>query len=62
MSERRLLRKLGVVILLKLFLLTGLWWMFIRDERVPVDAERAAHAIIGDSSATMVKQGEQHGH
>lgn len=62
MTEGRLLKKLGVVILLKLFLLTGLWWMFIRDERVPVDAERAAHAIIGDASATAVNQGEQDGH
>ena len=37
-----LLRHLAVVVALKLLVLTGLWWAFIREERVSVDVESAA--------------------
>lgn len=36
---RRLRREIAVVLLLKLFLLTALWWGFIRDARVTVAPE-----------------------
>jgi len=38
----RLVRHLTVAVALKLAVLTGLWWAFVRDEHVGVDAESAA--------------------
>ena len=46
----RLLRHLTVAVLLKLAVLTALWWAFIRDVRVEVDTERAA-AHVGAGAA-----------
>jgi len=46
--DRHLLRKLAAVLLLKLLVLTALWWGFVRDQRVPVDAARAALQVLGD--------------
>jgi len=37
-----LLRHLATAVVVKLLVLTVLWWAFIRDGRVGVDAERAA--------------------
>lgn len=39
-ADRRLLRHLVTVVLIKLIALTVLWWLFIRDARVPVDTDR----------------------
>ncbi len=47
----RLLRHLAIAVIVKLLVLTALWWLFIRDQRVPVDAERAAAAIVADRPA-----------
>jgi hypothetical protein len=41
-AQDRLVRHLVIAVALKLVVLTGLWWAFVRDERVGVDAERAA--------------------
>lgn len=41
-SQDRLVRHLVIAVALKLVVLTGLWWAFVRDERVGVDADRAA--------------------
>lgn len=49
---RLLLHHLIVVVIVKLLVLTAIWWVFIRDQRVPVDAERAAAAIVADRPAT----------
>lgn len=38
----RLVRHLVIAVALKLVVLTGLWSAFVRDERVGVDADRAA--------------------
>lgn len=38
MTDRQLLRELVVVVIFKLVLLGGLWWFFIRDQSVHVDA------------------------
>ncbi|GAP36756.1 cytochrome oxidase putative small subunit CydP [Piscinibacter sakaiensis] len=38
----RLVRHLALAVALKLLLLSTLWWAFVRDERVGVDADRAA--------------------
>jgi len=45
-----LLRHLAAAVLLKLVVLTALWWVFVRDDRVDVDAERAA-AHVGAGAA-----------
>jgi hypothetical protein len=40
-------RKLAIVLVIKLVVLTGLWWGFVRDERVPVDTDRVAARLLG---------------
>jgi hypothetical protein len=40
--QDRLVRHLVIAVALKLAVLTGLWSAFVRDERVGVDADRAA--------------------
>jgi hypothetical protein len=44
-EERRLLHHLTIAVGLKLVVLTLLWWAFVRDDRVNVDAQRAAAQI-----------------
>ena len=41
-AQDRLVRHLVIAFALKLVVLTGLWSAFVRDERVGVDADRAA--------------------
>ncbi len=43
--DKRLLRRLAVAVLIKLALLAGLWWAFVRDARVVVDAEAIAQRL-----------------
>jgi len=38
--DKTLARKLALVLLLKLTLLLALWWGFVRDQRVTVDADK----------------------
>ena len=44
-EERRLLRHLIVAVAIKLVILTILWWVFVRDNQVPVDAEQSARQL-----------------
>ncbi|MGK3118877.1 cytochrome oxidase putative small subunit CydP [Pseudomonas corrugata] len=37
-SDKRLRRQLLTAVVIKLLVLTVLWWMFIRDSRVSVDS------------------------
>jgi hypothetical protein len=53
-SDSRLLRHLSIAIAVKLVVLVLLWWFFVRDQRVIVNAEQAA-AQIGMPSS---KQGK----
>lgn len=41
-AQDRLVRHLVIAVALKLVVLIGLWSAFVRDERVGVDADRAA--------------------
>ena len=50
--EGRLLRHLVIAVALKLAVLAALWWAFVHDARVDVDAERAA-AHIGMSAPSQ---------
>jgi hypothetical protein len=40
--DRSLIRKLAMVLLIKLALLTALWWVFVREQRVMVNSESVA--------------------
>jgi hypothetical protein len=42
-----LLRDIGVVLVIKLLVLAALWWAFIRDQRVEVQADQPAPALAG---------------
>ena len=41
-QNRRLIRHLIAIVALKLALLTGIWWAFIRDARVEVGVDEAS--------------------
>jgi hypothetical protein len=47
LRDRTLVRKLAVVLVIKLAVLIGLWWGFVRDQRVPVDTDSAAMQMLG---------------
>ncbi len=51
--DRSLIRKLAVVLVVKLLVLTGLWWAFVHEQRVPVDAETAAAQMLGAVPASI---------
>lgn len=53
--DRSLIRKLAVVLVVKVLVLTGLWWGFVREQRVPVDADTAAAQMLGPRPATISK-------
>ena len=50
-AERRLLRQLTIAVMIKLVVLSALWWMFIRDVRVSVDGDSLADRISGTTSS-----------
>ncbi|PRD65863.1 cytochrome oxidase putative small subunit CydP [Malikia granosa] len=41
-----LVRKLAWAVAIKLLLLTAIWWFFLADQKVEVDAERASHHLL----------------
>ena len=50
--DKRLLRHLIIAVLIKLVLLTALWWLFVRDAHVSVDAD-AIGARLGAPISTQ---------
>lgn len=61
-TDRRLVREITVVIVIKLILITALWWAFIRDAKVPVDpGAMAAQVATPASSKQHTTSGETHG-
>lgn len=46
LDDKTLVRKLAVVLALKLAVLTALWWGFVREQRVAVDASTAAAQLL----------------
>jgi len=52
-NDRRLLRHLTIAIAIKLVVLVLLWWLFVRDQQVSVDADQAAASL----GMTSSKQG-----
>ncbi|MEZ5706966.1 MAG: hypothetical protein R3E56_17945 [Burkholderiaceae bacterium] len=53
LQDRTLVRKLAVVLVIKLAVLVGLWWWFVRDQRVPVDAGATASQMLGSPSLAL---------
>lgn len=46
LSDRRLVRELAVILVVKIMLITAIWWAFFRGEQVPVDpGVMAAQAV-----------------
>lgn len=50
-DERRLVRHLAWVVVIKLVALTALWWVFVRDQRVSHDAAAAAQHLTAPAPA-----------
>ena len=48
-DEQRLWRKLLAAVLLKLVVLFVLWWVFVRDARLSLDANRVAAQLSGQA-------------
>jgi hypothetical protein len=44
--DKTLARKLALVLLLKLTLLLALWWGFVLEQRVTVDADKVAVQLL----------------
>ena len=49
-NDKTLLKKLAIALVIKLVLLTALWWGFVRDQRVAVDSDAAAAQLLGAGS------------
>jgi hypothetical protein len=49
-SDKSLLRKLALVLVLKLAILLALWWVFVRDQRVAVDDSGVAAQLLQPAS------------
>ncbi len=48
--------KLAIVLVIKLVVLTGLWWGLVRDSRVPVDTNSAAARLLGTPKAPNLSE------
>jgi len=44
--DKILVRKLAIVLVIKLVVLTALWWAFVREQRVVVDDDAAATQML----------------
>lgn len=61
LSDHALLRHLIFVVVIKIALITALWWAFIRDAKVVVDpSAMAAQVVTPISSEQHTTSGETH--
>ena len=60
-TDQKLLRELVVVVVLKLIVLVALWFAFVRDQRVSVDAASVAAVVTSPAASVRGSQGEVHG-
>ena len=49
-ADRDFIREIVVILFIKLLLLGALWWCFVRDARVPLDAGKVAAQLAADGS------------
>ncbi|WP_180131144.1 cytochrome oxidase putative small subunit CydP [Rhodoferax sp. BLA1] len=57
-QDKSLLTKLVITVMVKLVVLTSLWWVFFHDQRVAVDAKRVSDQMLSPGDITS-KKGEQ---
>ncbi len=55
LSDRTLIQKLALVLVLKLVVLFALWWWFVRDQGIQVDSSRVAAQVL--QAAPLTTQG-----
>jgi Tfp pilus assembly protein PilO len=51
-SDKTLVKKLAIVLVLKLIVLLALWWFFVRENRVSIDARSAAEQLLSSAPST----------
>ena len=51
-SDKTLVKKLAVVLVLKLTVLVALWWVFVREQHVAVDENSVAAQFLAPVSTT----------
>ena len=51
-SDKTLVRKLAIVLVLKLTVLMALWWFFVRENRVAVDENSATTQLLTSTPDT----------
>ena len=52
-SDQILVRHLTLVVVIKLALITALWWAFIRDAKVAVDPGAMAAQVVAPASSKL---------
>jgi len=62
MTDKQLLRKLLIAVLIKLALLVGLWWAFFRGQNVEVSADAMAGTLQAEHSQQPETGESRHGH
>lgn len=50
-TDRKLVRELVLIVVIKLILITALWWVFIREERLAVAPESVSSRFVTPASA-----------
>ncbi len=51
-SDKTLVKKLAIVLVLKLIVLLALWWFFVRENRVSIDERSAAEQLLSSAPST----------
>jgi hypothetical protein len=51
-SDKNLFNKLAMALVLKLAILMGLWWVFVRDHRVALDGNSVAAQFLTPVAST----------
>ncbi|MFN4342495.1 MAG: cytochrome oxidase putative small subunit CydP [Azonexus sp.] len=61
-GNTRLRREIYAIVVIKLLVIFGLWWAFIRDARVEVDGQRLAEHLAQPAGAATPRlhSGETH--
>ena len=62
MFRMPLVRHLGIVVAFKLLILAGLWWGFVRDDRMAVTPEQAARHLQLEASKPQQEPTQQERH
>ena len=62
MNDRQLTRKLVLAVLIKLLLLLGLWWLFVRPALRDVSAESVADTLVTRPLQQPKTGASGHGH